>query len=215
MYDLGDGTVLRRYRESFDTAREAGFMRKVAAAGVPVPAVVRADGADLVMEKIDGITMLEDLARRPWRLVAHADLLGKLMRRLHEIPAEGGQVLHGDLHPMNVMLTARGPVIIDWTAARIGPWAHDVAMTWLIVATSIPDDSGWQRALAAAGRGLFTRRFLTHFEHEPVRAVLPEVARLRLRDRHVTAVEAGRVRRLAGLVPEPEELQRPADGERG
>jgi aminoglycoside phosphotransferase (APT) family kinase protein len=199
VYDLGDGTVLRRYRFEFDTAREAEFMKRVREAGLPVPRVVSASGSDLVMERIDGITMLDDLARRPWRLRAHADLLASLMRRLHEVPADGGQILHGDLHPLNVMLTDRGPVIIDWTGARIGPWARDVAMTWLIVGTSVPDDSAWQRALAAAGAGLFTRRFLSHFDLASVRAVLPEIAELRLRDPHVTAVEAARVRRLAGL----------------
>ncbi|HEX6488339.1 MAG TPA: phosphotransferase [Candidatus Dormibacteraeota bacterium] len=207
VYDLGDGTVLRRYREPWDTGREADIMRRLEAAGYPVPHVVSADGDDLVMERIQGVTMLEDLARRPWRLVSHANLLATLMRRLHAIQADGGSILHGDFHPLNVLLTARGPVVIDWTAARVGPWPYDVAMTWVIMATSVPDDSGWQRALATAGQSYFTRRFLRHFELEPVRAVLPEVGRLRLRDPHVTAREAARVRRLAGLVPEPEEFQ--------
>jgi len=199
VYDLGDGTVLRRYREEFDTAREAEIMRRLDAAGYPVPQVVRADGPELVMERIEGITMLEDLARRPWRLVAHANLLASLLLRLHAIPAEGGQILHGDLHPVNVIITAKGPVVIDWTSARIGPWQLDVAMTWVIVATSVPDGGRWQRALAATGQGIFARRFLTHFDLEPVRAVLPEIAERRLGDPHVTAGEAARVRRLAGL----------------
>lgn len=212
VYDLGDGTVLRRYRFEFDTAREAGFMRRLEAAGVPVPKVISSSGSDLVMEKLEGPTMIEDLARRPWRLWAHADLLGGLMRRLHAVPADGGQILHGDLHPQNVILSVRGPVIIDWTSARIGSWTEDVAMTWLIVASSVPDGGRWQRTLAAAGQSEFARRFLTHFDADAVRAMLPQVAQERLRDRHVTQAEAARVRKL---VAQPEQLQRPADGESG
>jgi aminoglycoside phosphotransferase (APT) family kinase protein len=198
VYDRGDGTVLRRYRESADTQHEALLMRRLQAASFPVPAVVSADGPDLVMERLDGPTMLADLSRRPWRLQRHADLLADLMRRLHAIPVVGGQVLHGDLHPDNVILTARGPVVIDWSNARIGPWAEDVAMTWLIVAASVPDGGLWQRRLAAAGQGLFARRFVRHFDPAPVRDALPAVTATRLRDPHVTGVEAERVRRLAG-----------------
>lgn len=210
VYDLGDGTVLRRYRFDFDTGPEADVMRRLEAAGVPVPRVISSSGSDLVMEKVAGPTMIADLARRPWRLWAHADLLAGLMKRVHAVPAEGGQILHADLHPQNVILSARGPVIIDWTGARIGAWAEDAAMTWLIVASSVPDGGRWQRALAAAGQAEFARRFLTHFDARAVRALLPRIAEVRLRDPHVSAVEAARVRKL---VAEPEELQRPADGE--
>lgn len=199
VYDLGDGTVLRRYRFDLDTAREADLMGRLDAAGVPVPRVISSSGSDLVMEKVDGPTMLGDLAGRPWRLWAHADLLAGLLHRLHAVPVEGGQVVHGDLHPQNVILSTRGPVIIDWTGARIGAWTDDVAMTWLIVATSVPDGGRWQRALAAAGQAEFARRLLTHFDAGAVRAALPAIAELRLRDPHVTATEAARVRRLARL----------------
>ena len=208
VYDLGDGTVLRRYRTPVDSRHEAAIMRQVAAAGFPVPAVHRSEGADLVLDRVEGPTMLQDLARKPWRLATHADLLATLMRRLHEIPVVGGHVLHRDLHPENVILGPGGPVVIDWSNAAIGPWPEDVAMTWLIVAASVPDGGWWQRRLAATGQGLFARRFLSHFDLAPVRQVLPLVAEARLDDPNVTAVEAARVRRL---VTEPEQLQRPAD----
>lgn len=113
VYDLGDGTVLRRYREGSDAHHEMALMRELHAAGFPVPAVMSAAGPDLVMERVDGPTMLADLSWRPWRLRTHADLLADLMRRLHAIPVVGGQVVHGDLHPDNVILSARGPVVID------------------------------------------------------------------------------------------------------
>lgn len=200
VYDLGDGTVLRRYREAgADTQHEAAIMRQVGHAGFPVPAVVRATGADLVLERVGDRTMLEDLGRRPWRLAWHAQLLARLMSRLHAIPVVGGSVLHGDLHPGNVLLGSRGPVVIDWTNARIGPAVEDVAMTWLLLATSVPDGGAWQRRLVGLGQGYFTRRFLSSFELPPVRAALPEVARARLLDPNVTSVEAARVALLARL----------------
>ncbi len=100
-------------------------MKHVAEHGFPVPRVlaVRADG--LVMDRAEGPTMFEDVARRPWRLRHAATVLADLHGRLHSIPAPeelpsvgpGDAVLHLDLHPLNVILTPRGPVVIDWTNA--------------------------------------------------------------------------------------------------
>jgi aminoglycoside phosphotransferase (APT) family kinase protein len=56
--------------------------------------------------------------------------------RLHEVPFEGEWLLHLDLHSDNVLLSRRGPVVIDWTNARAGDPALDVALTWVIGATS-------------------------------------------------------------------------------
>ena len=62
-------------------------MRHLAAHGFPVPEVFDADGADLVMERLDG----HDDARptssaRPWRLGRHAELWADLHRRLADVP---------------------------------------------------------------------------------------------------------------------------------
>ena len=59
--------------------------------------------------------------------------------RLHALPARlstdpADRILHLDLHPLNVMLTSRGPVVIDWRNATEGPADFDVAMTALIFA---------------------------------------------------------------------------------
>ena len=64
VYDIGGGRVLRRYRPGGGrrrqvVEREALVMRHLAAHGFPVPAVFDADGADLVMERLDGRTMLD------------------------------------------------------------------------------------------------------------------------------------------------------------
>ena len=145
VFDLGDGTVLRRYRSHHDVAAEARLMTWVSRRGIPVPTVVRAAGRDLVMQRIVGPTMLEDLQQRPWRILRHARTLARLQRRLGEVRApswlppderlaDGPSVLHLDLHPMNVLLGPDGPVLIDWTNARRGPAGADAATTHLLMA---------------------------------------------------------------------------------
>ena len=164
-------------------------MAHAAAHGYPVPQVFEVGQNVLVLERIDGPTMLADLWRRPWKLGRHATTLARLHRELHEIPALAelgeGRLLHMDLHPENVMLSPAGPVVIDWTNARAGEPALDVAMTWVIGATSggLP------------GR-LFVRAFLTHFDRAEIRRSLPAAAEIRIADPNVTANEREAVRRL-------------------
>jgi len=139
--------------------------------------------------------MLEDLRRRPWRLRSHGQLLATLHERLHVIaapPALGiGAFLHLDLHPENVLIADGGPVVIDWTNAGAGdPWL-DVALTWVILATS--DAPG---IVARAGRSAFTRSFLAMFDPSEVRRALPAAAERRLRDPNVRDTEREAVRRL-------------------
>jgi hypothetical protein len=59
VYALDDARVLRRYRQGEDTTREAQAMDYVRSLGYPVPAVHRAAGPDLVLERLDGGTMLQ------------------------------------------------------------------------------------------------------------------------------------------------------------
>jgi aminoglycoside phosphotransferase (APT) family kinase protein len=183
--DFGDGRVLRRFKEGGRPDREAEVMKHARAHGFPVPEVldVLADG--LVLERIDGPTMLTDLRLAPWRGNRHARTLAELHTRLHKIDFEGGQLLHLDLHPGNVILSRRGPVVIDWTNARAGDPALDIAVTWVICVTSggLP------------GRAL-TRLFLRHVDREAARAALPDAVALRLMDRNVTEPERARARRL-------------------
>jgi aminoglycoside phosphotransferase (APT) family kinase protein len=88
VYDLGDGTVLRRNRVASKTSEaEAAIMRAVRAWGYPVPEVHAVSGPDMVLDRVDGPTMLRDLGQRPWMLWQHARTLAKLHRRLHALPA--------------------------------------------------------------------------------------------------------------------------------
>ena len=96
VFDLGEGRVLRRYREGGDVAIEARLMLHLEEHGYPVPHVFDADGADLVLERIDGGTLFEELVHEPGQYPRYGRLLGELIpsKRLHddEVPSEGVQV---------------------------------------------------------------------------------------------------------------------------
>jgi aminoglycoside phosphotransferase (APT) family kinase protein len=88
VFDLGDGRVLRRNKERSKTSEyEAEVMRYVGEWGYPVPVVYEVSGPDMVMERVDGPTMLRDMGARPWMAWHHARTLAKLHRQLHGIPA--------------------------------------------------------------------------------------------------------------------------------
>lgn len=153
VFEDGPGRVLRRYRRGGDTAREVEVMRHVAAHGFPVPQVFSAAGPDLVLERLDGPTALRALADGLITPEAVADHLFDLHQLLHRLPAlaspaPGRSVLHLDLHPDNVMLTARGPVLLDWRNADDGPPEHDVALTAVILA-QVALDAGHPHAGSA------------------------------------------------------------------
>ena len=206
VYAIGTDRVLRRYRLPLDVRAEAEMMRHLGQAGYPVPAVYDADGRDLVMERLDGRDMLADVSRRPWLARRHARTLADLHDRLHQIAAPpgwpqvigpGGVVLHLDLHPGNVMLTSRGPVVIDWSNASSGPAGADVAMAYLIMASSEVGDLPLPvRAAVGALRGAFIRHFLLAATDDPA-PYIARVARHRMTDRNVRPSEADWLARRA------------------
>ena len=93
------------------------------------------------------------------------DLRELALRALARLP-EGDRLCHGDLHPGNVILTARGPVLIDWMNACSGNPFADVARTQLLLTLSaIPQDIPLPLRVALQGlrNGLFQtylRRYL-------------------------------------------------------
>ena len=50
---------------------------------------------------------------------------------LRQLP-DGTAVCHGDFHPDNIIMSGRGPVIIDWVDASQGNPLADVTRTWLL-----------------------------------------------------------------------------------
>jgi hypothetical protein len=165
------------------------------------------------MERAAGPTMLDAIARRPWIVRAQAGLLAELHDRVHQVPIsgvpgldlpalfgtsgprEGDVLLHQDLHPQNVILTQRGPVIIDWEGAARGPAVADIGMTWVIIGFSDIPGPRW-RAVAARGvQAALTRSFLL------AAGPLDDTWRLtairwRLTDPNLLPSEAARLRKL-------------------
>jgi aminoglycoside phosphotransferase (APT) family kinase protein len=214
--DLGHDHVLRRTRVPRSLEAEAALMLHVREAGYPVPRVheVRADG--MVMERIDGPTMLDDVISHPWRLYRHARTLAELHRRLHTIPPPAGarpvfgaeapddSVVHGDLHPANILLSPVGPIVIDWSGGGRGAGAADVADAWLLLAAAEPPTTA---LLIRVAGGLLRERLLAAFLRHAGRAeaarYLPVAAARRTADENLSEREKAAMLALAGLAPAP------------
>jgi len=144
IFELAPGLVLRRARDGRSIAHEARIMRYVAEQGFPVPHIedVRADGTEIVMERVEGPVMVDAMVRPPWKIAEHLRLLADLHDRLHRIegpdwlPGMGDghdRLLHLDFHPQNVIMSPNGPVVVDWPNARRGDPMADVANTYALV----------------------------------------------------------------------------------
>jgi tRNA A-37 threonylcarbamoyl transferase component Bud32 len=193
VFEYGDGAVLRRYRagEPCDTDREAAVMRGAAAGGVPVPAVLDVHPDALVLERIDGPTMLEEIERRPWRFASFARELGRIHRKLLD-----AGVAHGDFHPLNVILSQAGPVVIDWSNGSEGDPLADVAFSQVILATSDADFPRWLEWISRAVRRRFVAAYLRGVGERPGPELLAAAAARRLRDPHLRERELESVREL-------------------
>lgn len=189
VFALDDTRVLRRYRTGADVTAEAEVMAYAGGLGFPVPAVYEASGTDLVMERLDGSTLATALLSGRLPIAEGSAIMADLLRRLHELPARSGPgtVVHLDLHPENVMLTAHGPMVIDWHNAGDGPADLDTAFTALILAQvalgALPHPIG-----AAAGELL--DRFLDLAPGDPTR-LLGDAVRMRSQQPTLSPDEIG------------------------
>ena len=170
-------------------------MRTAATGGVPVPEVLEVHPDALVLERIDGPTMLEEIERRPWRFAAFARELG----RIHRQVLDSG-VLHGDFHPLNIILGPAGPVVIDWSNGGEGDPMTDVAFSQVILATSDADFPGWLEWFARAVRKRFVAAYLDGVGLRPDAKLIAAAADRRTEDPHLRTREleavAGLRRRL-------------------
>jgi Ser/Thr protein kinase RdoA (MazF antagonist) len=85
-----------------------------------------------------------------------ASAIRALIERLR--PADG--LCHGDLHPDNVIMTADGPRIIDWTFAMRAPAAYDLARCHIQLgelAAALADDPRRPIATNAATQAEYAR----------------------------------------------------------
>ncbi|KQW53555.1 hypothetical protein ASC77_04590 [Nocardioides sp. Root1257] len=190
VFALGPDRVLRRSRDGRSSEREAGLMRQLVDLGYPLPRVHSAAGPELVMDRVDGPTLGEALLIGAVDASHGAGLLAGLHRDLHDLawPGAGpGECLvHLDLHPLNVILTASGPVLIDWTNARVGRAGLDVAVTVLVlVQVGLADDALREVLLP------FTEEFAARAA-TPYAAELAEATAFRRANPHQTEDEAAR-----------------------
>lgn len=196
VFDRGDGLVLRRYRGRDVPEREVAVMRYARGHGYPVPEVIEVAGPDLVLERVDGPTMQDVLGTDASKIPEIAAQLAELHHRLHRIAAperlrpvgDGDRLLHLDLHPRNVILSTRGPVVIDWANAARGPAALDPALAIAIFVSA----KGSPEARAMGVLPLidaFIDAFAGHFDAAELDVALPLGIALRMGDGNVTGDE--------------------------
>jgi aminoglycoside phosphotransferase (APT) family kinase protein len=182
-------------------AMEARTMAYMRAQGYPVPAVeeLSDDGFDMVMERIEGVTMVEAIGKAPWTLRRQAATLADLHRRLHEIEAPeflppapigaGTKVVHFDLHPLNVMIGPKGVFVIDWPNAHKGDPNVDVGLAWVLMAAGQLPGAGLKERLMGFGRSLLVNGFLSHFDRHAVAALLRQIVQMKVQDPHMSETE--------------------------
>ena len=206
IFDYAPGLVLRRSRHGRMLDREARVMEYARQHGYPVPAVERVsdDGTELVMQRIDGPSLVGAIERRPWTVRQLGTLLADLHRRLHDIPApdfvpagpfgEGDRLLHLDLHPLNVIIGPAGPAVIDWTGAASGDPALDVGIAWLLMAAGEVPAAVWKRPLTAWARASLVSSFLAGAGVSSVMTYLPALVEWKSADQNMTGAEIARMR---------------------
>jgi len=82
------------------------------------------------------------------------------LERLARLP-DGDRLCHGDFHPDNVVLSASGPVVLDWMTASRGVPAADVARTMLLLRLGAPPPGAGPMSLVFIQvlRGVFAKAY--------------------------------------------------------
>ena len=206
IFEHGSGKVLRVARDGRSLIAEADIMRHVRSHGYPCPEVYDAGDGYLVMDRLEGPTMMHAVGHPPFPLRRSGRLLAELHERLHRIPAPpgirvapvpGDRVLHRDLHPLNVMMTSDGPMVIDWSNASAGDPAFDVADTWVLFACATPPTEGIDRFIVPIGRRILLRAYLGRVDTAAARRAIPAAVEYRLTDANMSADERARMREFA------------------
>jgi aminoglycoside phosphotransferase (APT) family kinase protein len=201
IFEYGPHLVLRRSRDRRSMVSEARVMEYLHAQGFPVPAVeeISEDGADLVMERIRGLSMVDAIGRAPWTVRRQARVLAQLHHDLHEVAppdflppspvGPGDRLLHLDLHPLNVIVGPTGPVVIDWTNACIGDPGVDVALAWVLMSAGAIPDTGVKARVLGWGRSLMVNGFVSQFDRKEVARRLRPVVEWKVHDPNMSEHE--------------------------
>ena len=116
-----------------------------------------------------------------------AALKQAVLRQLNGL-ADGQAVCHGDYHPGNLVMTRRGPLVIDWMSASCGNPVADVARTTLMFRLArVPEyySPETQQAVDEARRSFYEAYLsaylsLRPFSIEEIEAWIPVLAATRL-----------------------------------
>ena len=191
IYAWEPGRALKLFRpeHAHDVEEEHAATRLAGERGAPAPEVFEIEEVEgrpgIVMERVDGESMMALMQRKPWRARGYSRQLAEMQWDLHQLPAEGlrdqkrelrhdierglalseaerasvldlldrlpagDRLCHWDFHPDNIIMTRRGPVIIDWVQAQVGnPVADFGRTTVLFAAATLPAHIHvWSRAL--------------------------------------------------------------------
>ena len=119
--------------------------------------------------RVDTASDLPSQRERLARQIADAFAVSDRVRaaalgRLEQLP-DGNALCHGDYHPDNVLVTRRGPIIIDWGSACRGHPLADVTQTELLLLIGEPPAlrSGLQRGLLASARAYVRQTYLRRY----------------------------------------------------
>ena len=201
IFEYGSGLVLRRSREGHSMAYQATTMTYMRDQGYPVPAVeeISEDGSEMVLERIEGPSMVAAISKAPWTVRRQARTLADLHARLHELAApeflwpapvgSGDRVLHMDLHPLNVIVSPNGPFVIDWANACRGDPLVDVGVAWVLMAAGQIPGNRVEATLLGWGRALLVNGFVNRFDRAEVGRRLREVVTWKVTDAHMSPEE--------------------------
>ena len=205
IFEFGPGRVLRRARSGRVIEGEARVMSYAREHGYPVPEIheVRAGGTEIVMERIEGPMMMDVMMRKPWLMAHYSRELADLHDRLHVIPgpewlpdAGGDRLVHLDLHPMNVMITATGPIVIDWPNAARGEPLLDVALTYVLFTCPRMPGPDLLNAAMQPVRRLMANTFAKRYRGRELDRQLVKGAALKMLDTNMSPDEVAAIERL-------------------
>jgi tRNA A-37 threonylcarbamoyl transferase component Bud32 len=208
VYAWGERQVLKLFFTTWPLQwihEEVRVAHLVHEAGLAAPAtgdLIEVEGRlGIVYERIDGPSMIEDIARRPWRffsrvrqftdlqLAMHSrvemdlpsgrELLSRLIRKAPRLSdrtrehllgrlerlADENTICHGDYHPDNILMSGRGPIVIDWMSVTRGHPLADVAGTSVLFQVAeMPETLGrFSRALVQRLWGALLRPYLRRY----------------------------------------------------
>jgi aminoglycoside phosphotransferase (APT) family kinase protein len=91
-----------------------------------------------------------------------AETKESVLEALAALPG-GSVICHGDFHPGNIVMSARGPIVIDWITTTQGSSLADVARTSLLLRQGEVPSFIAGRWLINSGRALFRSIYLKRY----------------------------------------------------